>query len=557
MKRFLIFLGTFILLFFITFRTLILNLSSDLIDWLDYPFIVWTMNQNIEKIKSLNFANFFETNAFYPNKLTLLFSDILLPQSLIALPFSYFTNNPILVFNIVFVITFVLNFIASFLFWQQIFKKDWLAFFGSLFTVFSPFTHLLIGHFQMLSFWPFFFALYFLFKKKPIVTGLFLAAQFLASVYLAIFLLFTIGVYYLVHLLTKQFNSSNLKDLILIIGIFILIDGIFIKGYLDAKKTYQIKRDLGEYVNYSAHLSDYLFTTNIRSAVHQSSIFRRWNSFDQHKIGENASFPGFLLAVLAALSLFSASRTKKDYIFSLKLDQTGLFFFLIMISGLIFSLGPRLSFNGTYVQIPSIYSLFIKIPFFDTIRSLARWSFIFYLGIIYFALFYLKQLNKRWILPFIFILFFLEYIPVNIQTHAESYIDNRYRLLRDICSKDKKVLAEFPTTHLAAGKNIIGGLNYISKVQLASVYHNCYIVNGYSGYDLPSILNLQRQIDVNIATSNIEGLAFLLGKAKVNIIKFNKNDMGKEVKKNYQSNITSEKMSLYFTSLGEGIYLKK
>lgn len=545
MKKFLIYFGLFASLFVFVFRSLIFNITSHLIDWLDYPFIVWTIYQNVEKIKTLDFVNFFNSNAFYPNKLTLLFSDILLPQSLIALPFSYFTNNHILVFNLVFLITFILNYISSFLFWRQIFKKNEVAFFGALFTVFSPFVHLLLGHFQMLSFWPLFFSLYFLFKneekntfKNSLFVGLFLAIQFLTSAYLAIFLLFTIVIYYSVRLLTKQVRLNDLKNIVLIIAVFLLIDGVFIKGYFDMKKTYQIKRDLGEYITYSAHISDYLFTTNIKSLIHQSPVLSKWNFFDKHKLGENASFPGFLLLILASLSLFKFSKVKKEYFLGLKLDHRGLFFFLLIISGLIFSFGPRLSFNGNYAHIPSIYSLFIEIPLFDAIRSLARWSFLFYFGLIYFSLAYLHKMVKKskktnFILFFILFAFFLEYIPLNIQTHAENYVDNRYSLLRNICSKDKKVLIEFPVTHLSAGKNIIEGLNYISKVQLASLYHKCNLVNGYSGYDLPSLFAHQAEISTRLGSRKLDSLQTYLMENGIDVIKFNPEKMIKEDKFSY------------------------
>ena len=194
-KSGLIYFLIFLIIFVFVFRSLILNLTTHLLDWLDYPLVIWIIHQNLEKITALNFANFFNSNAFYPHTHTLLFADSQLPQTLIALPFSFLSKNPILVFNFVFIITFILNYFSSFLFWKTIFKKKYLAFLGALLTVFSVFLHLEISHFQMLSFWPFFFSLYFLLKQKDnerlkniFLAGLFLAIQFLACVYLGIFL---------------------------------------------------------------------------------------------------------------------------------------------------------------------------------------------------------------------------------------------------------------------------------------------------------------------------------------------------------------------------------
>src|SRR3990167_10472341 len=86
-KKFLLYLSLFILILLFVFRNLILNISTNLIDWLDYPYVIWVMSQSINHIQNLDFINFFETNAFYPHKMTLLFSDLLLPQALILLSF--------------------------------------------------------------------------------------------------------------------------------------------------------------------------------------------------------------------------------------------------------------------------------------------------------------------------------------------------------------------------------------------------------------------------------------------------------------------------------------
>lgn len=73
MKKFLLYFLLFGLIFIFVFRNLLVNFKTDLILNGDYLFIIWQMYRNINKILKLDFANFFETNAFYPNKLTLLF----------------------------------------------------------------------------------------------------------------------------------------------------------------------------------------------------------------------------------------------------------------------------------------------------------------------------------------------------------------------------------------------------------------------------------------------------------------------------------------------------
>lgn len=531
-KQFLLYLGLFIIILFFVFRNLILNIPTNLLDWRDYPFIIWMMFQNITHISNLDFINSFETNAFYPHKLTLMFSDILLPQALILLPFLSLTKNLILSFNIAFLITFILNFISSYLFWKQIFKKDLIAFFGSIFFIFSPFFHIELSHFQMLSYWPFFFSLYFLFKNEEsnekkylIFTGLFLTIQFLASVYLSVYLIFSITIFYIFKIFSGKKRILLIFQASVIFLAFLMTSGIFIKGYFDMKHTYNMQRDIKEYITYSANLSDYIFTSQIKSIVHQSKVLQTWNKADKNW-GAHSSFPGFLIFTLALFALIKISKNKNLVIISIELNREKAFFLILIIIGFLFSLGPRLNFNGNYAHIPLPYAAVIKfIPLSEVLRVPSRWSFIFFFGLIYFSLIALNQLsNKSYhklTLSLIFIVFVLEYIPFNIQSIRDSYINSDYESIKNICSKEKKVLLEIPLTHLDAYPNIIEGLTYISKVELSSTYHGCFLVNGYSGYDLPDNFILSATLSGYIENQQTRDFVSELRKRKIDIVKFN------------------------------------
>lgn len=532
MKQKVIFFLIFLLLFSLVFRSLILNVSFALVDWRDYALMVWIMFQNISNILSLNFSNYFETNAFYPNKYSLLFSDLLLPQSILSLPFYLITRNLILSFNLVFILTFILNYLSTFIFWKQIFKKNILAFLGSLLIIFSPFFHLENSHFQMMSYWPFFFSLYFLFKTSQkrrylnsLLSGLFLAIQFTASVYLSVYLLVVIVLYYLFNLSRKTLKPSSINLLITFLTFFIL-SGVFINGYFEMKREYNVKRDLGEYITYSAHLSDYIFTSPINSIIHKSPLLEKWNSFDKNKWGGHSSFPGILILVTALIGIFILVRTKGGTSFNIKLDRQKALFLSIMLLGLIFSLGPRINFNGQYAHIPMPYTLALKfIPLVEATRVPARWSFLFFLGVTFFSLVGIDRLTKNryrnTVLAFCFLLFFLEYIPLNLKATTESYTDYRTAMLKDLCEGKKQVLIELPVTHLDADNDIASGLSYITRSQLASTEHKCLMVNGYSGYDLPSILNLSQKVNASIDQNNPEQLLSLMKQHDVDLVKFN------------------------------------
>ncbi len=553
-KKFLIYLGIFILILLFVFRDLVLNLSTNLLDWRDYPYIIWTMFQSTTHITSLDFANFFETNAFYSHKLTLMFSDILLPQALILSLFISLTKNIILSFNIIFLFTFILNFTASFLFWRQIFKKDMIAFFGSLLLIFSPFFHLELSHFQMLNYWPFLFAFYFLFKSesKPrikylVLAGFFITIQFLSSVYLSVYLIFSISVFYLLKLLFSKSAKVTIFKLFVIFFIFLLTSGIFIKGYMDMKKTYNTKRDIKEYITYSANLSDYVFTSQIKSVIHQSSVMQLWNKADKNW-GLHSSFPGFLIFVFSLFGLFKISKAKKFIIINVLLNKDKAFFLILTVAGLLFSLGPRLNFNGNYAHIPLPYAAFIKfVPLAEVVRVPSRWGFIFFLGLIYLTLLGVGKLkgkvNYKVLMSVLFILFILEYIPINITTHAEEYIDGNDQVLKQLCFNTKKVLLKIPVTHLDVAPDIITGLNYITKAQLSSTYHNCLMINGYSGYDLPQLFDFKDKINAAILKKDTQAFLKLLKENNVDIVEFNPDLFIKELKEpgsEFIKNLTNE-----------------
>ncbi len=540
-KKEIIYFILFLLILFVSFFSLLVNINKNLIDWFDYPLITWIVFQNIEKIKDLQFSNFFDTNAFYPYKNTLFLSDTFIPQSLISLPFTFITQNNILIVNILFFFTFILNYISSSMFWKRVFKSSLIGFIGAVITVFSPFTHLQLSHFQMLNFWPFFFGAYFLLKEGKIspwrdsfYVGIFLSLQFLASVYLSIFFVLFIVIYILGKVISLSTKNDELKKLGIIFLTFFLIDGIFIKGYIDTKNIYSVKRNIGEYIQYSAHLSDYLFPLSYKSIFYDLPFFKNWSTFNKHVIGEVGSFPGFTLWVLSSLSIFQIFKKEKITYLAVKFSRERIFFLGLIIFGLAFSLGPRLSFNGQYAHIPTPYLFILKLPLIDAVRALARWNFLFYIGLIYFALDFIHRSIlssngkvRLFIFP-ILILIFLEYIPWNFPTHSEQYITPEYTFLKDSCQERKKVLLEIPVTHYDTKGGVVEGLNYISKTELSSIYHNCLLVNGYSGYDIPQIQKLKDEFYKYSNSTSEDGLIKLLKDNKVEYLKYNKDKVNED-----------------------------
>lgn len=538
MKKHLLYFFCFAILFTLIFKDLIVNVSTNLIDWRDYSYLTWVVNQNLTHLKTLDFQNLFNQNAFYPYKNTLFLSDTLLTQAVLGVPVSFFTNNPILIFNTIFVTTIFLNYISSYLLFYKLFNKKLVAFVGGLSMVFSPFFFTQIGHFQMQSYWPFIFALYFVLKGKNVLAGFFLVIQFLASVYVAFFGLVAISIFFAVKTVKEKKLKNSLIKLVMILITFLLLGGVFINGYLSSKRSFEIQRNVGEYLSYSAKLSDYLFPKQ-NGIFYQNRVVKKILTYNSHHLGETASFPGFFLGLFFILGLIKFRNSKSEFSLLFSSNLLDLFFLAIMIVGFIFSLG--------YPYIP-----FVKfLPFFDTIRGVSRWSFLFYFGVVYFSMKFISKIDRAWVLSIAAIFLILDVLPTPITTIQDRYLNKNDEALKGLCSKEKAIILEIPVTHFDSGENIAEGLTYITKRLLATSYNNCTLVNGYSGYDLPSIQNLMNDLQQAKTPNDF----YVVVKASgANYISVNKSVLPQNLYTNIETQLSSLERNKKLIPVGDGVY---
>lgn len=523
------------------FRSLLFNLSTNLPDWNDYSLYVWIINQNADHLRNLQFQGFFNTNIFYPFEGSLLFSDLFFPQSIVAVLLQYFTSNPVLIFNIIFFLSIFLNIIASLFFWKNFFTSKLILFFATLITAFSPFIFLNSGHFQIFSIWPIFFALAFLFrneltKRNGIIVGFWTAVQFMVGVYYAIFLLFAGGIWYLFKYWEGRRDKEKVVDLIKhasFAGItFFLLAGFFIFKYIEVQRAYHISKFYWEYVIYAVHLTDYLFAP-YDSLLSSTYYIARWNAFDQH-FGNSAGFPGLILLILGLSGFFFYQLRRGERSISFPFSFYRLYFALLMTFGFIFSLGPRLSINGTYIGIPLPYDLVLKlVPVFEPIRAVARWSFFFYLGLAYFALIGLQKFIKKFgkepvVIVVLSVLYIFEIIPIVKPTESKNYYPAAYQSVSSLCQERPQVILEYPLTQDKKGANIITNLTYKTQMVMATLHHKCKIINGYSGYDPLDYQRYENELYTIVTVRDEKEFWRLMRQRNINIFKLNKNEVYKD-----------------------------
>ncbi len=92
-----------------------------------------------------------QANIFYPNPLTLLYSELLLPQALLVLPVYAITGNPLLCYNLVFLATFVLSGLGMFLLCRELTGSRTAGFVAGLAYAFAPYRVPSIPHLPVMS----------------------------------------------------------------------------------------------------------------------------------------------------------------------------------------------------------------------------------------------------------------------------------------------------------------------------------------------------------------------------------------------------------------------
>lgn len=524
MKKVVIFLiPIFFILFF--WKNTLLHLTTHLYDWHDVPFVIWVIQNNIKHIAAFDLIYHTETNAMYPFPLSLSFTDHMYFPSIIAYFFSLFTSNPILQFNLLAIINHVLLYVSFYLLAGRFTKNFWTRIITAFFISFSPYMFTQMGHFQMLFFWPLLLSLYFLLHPNRqvhhlILSGLFLGWQFMSSLYtgymgVAIFLL-----YYFLRLIfpllfpegqtskkdiiknKKEFiynfytkwdergirdRLRTLSEIAIIFITFIITCEPMIEAYLQMQNLYKPIIDQGQYVTYSAHITDYLFPPS------QNSFFYHfmgwWRNFNGHSFGESAAFIGFIPLLLLISWFFIYKRKKENH-------SKWLFVWsvLIIIFSFVFSLGPRLNINGKYLITPLPYMLIFKtVPFIGVMRALARWYLPLTIAITILLIPAIDLLQKTIHNPFIkkyfFLLLFLglliEFYPAPFSASKETWWTKSYSAVKSICQTDPSAMLEYPFDYRAQDKTISKDLNYKTKILLSSTQHNCDILSGFSGYVPP------------------------------------------------------------------------
>jgi len=303
MKKHLPALAGFVLLTLVLTFPIFIRIDSAIFHLVGDPLLnSWIWSWEVHSLSTGTATNFFDTNIFFPHLNTLAYSELLLPQLILAGPVILWSRNPILAHNLVLLASFIATAAAVYLLALRLTGSRSAAFVAGIVLAFCPFMIYHVARVQIA------------FAAGIPVTFLFLhrwleesktsdavwmavtyALQALGNVYYGIYLTYFGGLYFVVMFLKRRLwrQPRALKQLALAGVVALALIAPFYWHYLPLKREAALSRLPGPPIPITAYLapseSNRLYGETLKS-------FGRT---------EAHLFPGFVAFGLALLAIGS------------------------------------------------------------------------------------------------------------------------------------------------------------------------------------------------------------------------------------------------------------
>jgi hypothetical protein len=279
---------------------LAMQLGSGLKDHGDPLLNSWILAWEAHAIANLDFAGFFDTNIFYPNRKTLAYSELMLPQALLGAPLQWLSGNPILVHNFVLLLSLSLAGFGAWALANELTGDRDASLLAGLIFAYCPFMVGQLSHVQVL--WAGCMPLTLLFfhryqrhrrRRDLLLTTFFYLAQVLGNAYFGLYLTLFLGLFMLHDLCTRRrwAEPRALLDLGLFSVLAAAIAGPFFAQYLEMQELTGFDRWITE----QASLGSYVSTVQFNRLY--GELTAGWWS------RERTLFPGLATMLLAAAGI--------------------------------------------------------------------------------------------------------------------------------------------------------------------------------------------------------------------------------------------------------------
>lgn len=291
-------------------RHLTTTLASDFGDpALNCWVLMWTAGQTLAALRGdvAALGQYWNANIFYPEPLTLAYSEHLTPQMLLVLPVFAATDNIFLSYNLLFLSTFALSGLAMYLFVRDLTARPLAAFVAGLAFAYAPYRLGQFPHLQVLSsFWMplalLGFRRYFANRSLPALAGgvTALVAQNLSCGYYLMFFSPFAAAYCAYELVRRRLFGDRRVwiSLTCAAAAVVLLTWPFVRPYLQLREGGQVGvRSPGDIAMFSAD-------TQAFGTLAPSSRVRVWReTFSGYPKPEGGGFVGLTIATLAGIGM--------------------------------------------------------------------------------------------------------------------------------------------------------------------------------------------------------------------------------------------------------------
>jgi hypothetical protein len=439
-------------------------------------------------------AHLFDGNIFFPEANTLALSELVLPDQVIFAPVLALTHNPLIAYNCTLLLTFPLSAISMFALVSYLTRRYSAALIAGFIFGFTPIRLSHLHHVQLLSLmW---LPLIFLFfdrwlQKKSwrdaLLTAILFCAQYLTTVYIALYLVPVLLVYFFLHwsLSREKITAKFCLQFVAALMLVVVVLAPFLRHYRDLHQQWDLRPHESIKIFFSSDLWTSLLAT-FPSNVIYGKLFHSFSAppFEQF------FFTGFV-PVLLALFAWRAWRERIVRIF-----------FGLSVASYILALGPFLRISGHVTHIPLPYQwIFDPWPGLSMLRVPARAGLILLSTMTVLAAYgwirMFEWMLSRWKTPssfkvesgFCFVTLVLlgaEFLSVPIPLLPEvsgDHIPPVYHFLKNY--PDPGGVLELPVVFKEFGTEPI-----VRDYTYFSAYHFKPIVIGYSGYFPPPFYEL-------------------------------------------------------------------
>ena len=460
----------------------------------DPYFSIWRLAWVAHAIRKAP-ADLFNANIFYPEPLTLAYSDAMLLPGLVLAPLFWAGVSPVIIYNLALFLAFTLSGLTAFWLARLVTGNASAGLVAGVIYAFAPyrFTHYLHLELQFVFWIPLLLlvihrALPHMTARHGMLMGAILAFQLLSCIYAGIFAAMFCAVFVpcLLAVSSDRHWRASLRPLVIAVAATIVLTLPYAYAYTGARETVGT-RSLEQFRLYSASLTHFL------SAPQMNLLWRHTAITDPMLSSEMNLFPGLVTVLLALVGIFrSTARSRYAYI-------AGLMFALVMTAGA----------NGLLFE-----WLFEHVPLVRALRSPARFGIFVVLCLAVLSAYGMATLidsakSKAALTSAIVAFLALEFAskPTLDAVPAASRVDAY------LAQQPPVVIVELP---LVSKAGVFGSLDWLYMYQ--GLPHFQKMLNGYSGYAPASFYEMREVMrsfpdDQSIAFLHDRGVDYVVVRA--------------------------------------------